>query len=81
MIDEREQWIKLTDSPNRKPSTFSFRPLAVILGLLLGWIALVLVLRAFLPANEQAKVVRGAVYLAYLVVATLVVARSIKRAS
>ena len=66
------------DSRKRSIPTFSFKPLAVVFALLLGWVALVLVLRMVLPTNEQAKVVRGAAYLAYIVVAVIVVARSIK---
>ena len=59
-------------------TTFSFKPLAVIFALLLGWVALVVVLRMVLPANE--RVVRGAAYLAYILVTVIVVARSIKNA-
>ena len=66
------------DSRKRGTPTFSFKPLAVIFALLLGWVALVLVLGMVLPANEQARVARRAAYLAYVVVAVIVVARSIK---
>ena len=66
------------DSRKRRPPPFSFKPLALILGLLLGWVALVLVLRMALPANEPTRALRGAVYLVYVVVAVIVVARSIK---
>lgn len=71
---------RVGDSHNRRTPTFSFRPLAVIFALLLGWVALVFVLRMLLPAsNRPTEALRGAVYLAYLVVAAIVVARSIKK--
>lgn len=59
---------------------FSFRPLAVIFALLLGWVVLVLVLRILLPAsNRPTELLRGGVYLVYIAVAMIVVARSIKK--
>ena len=66
----------------RDPRTFSFRPLAVIFALLLGWVALVFVLRGLLPASSRpTELLRGGIYLAYIAVAAIVVARSIKKAS
>lgn len=85
MTDERDVWVKLTpdpggDSPNRGTPTVSFRPLALIGALLLGWVALVLVLRVLLPASTKpTEALRGGVYLAYLVVAAIMFARSIKK--
>jgi hypothetical protein len=63
----------MTDEPRDHTASgnFSFKPLAHILGLLLGWVVLVLVLRALLPpAQERTSIVRGAAYLAYLIVAS-----------
>ena len=70
------------DSQRPRISIVSFRPLAVILGFLVGWVALVLVLRVLLPvSNKEIEALRGGVYLAYMVLATIVIARSIRATS
>ena len=55
------------------------KPLYVIFGLLVGWIALVLVLGTLLPVDNGKPSLRGVIYLGYIVIATVVFARFLKR--
>ena len=84
--DSRSQRGQHIESPDHDRQTSQpvdrnvLKPLYVIFGLLVGWIALVVVLGALLPAAKgKPDVFRGVIYLAYMAVAAILFARSLKR--